>query len=188
MFPATKVDAITHSFANPTDNHCNYIATIPNTIGYPEHKRCLAQVQSFALHGEADFAPQHTDRINPMFVGVEVAGLGIQHNFSSHNSTSSVTNSNILGYANFELRDQKPQAYNYTNQRSIVDDGILCSSPFGKQIRVRFVNLTNNKTLNTNSDDGVLVRGSNSPTDIINNPTHLTLRLLFLDDDDLPMR
>ena len=24
--------------------------------------------------------------------------------------------------------------------------------------------------------------------DIINNPTHLTLRLLFLDDDDLPMR
>ena len=89
---------------------------------------------------------------------------------------------------NFELRDKKPQAYNYTNQRSIVDDGILCSSPFGKQIRVRFVNLTNNKKLNTNSDDGVLVRGSNSPTDIINNPTHLTLRLLFLDDDDLPMR
>ena len=24
--------------------------------------------------------------------------------------------------------------------------------------------------------------------DVVNNPTHLTLRLLFLDDDDLPMR
>ena len=26
------------------------------------------------------------------------------------------------------------------------------------------------------------------PDDISNNPTHITLRLLFLDDDDLPMR
>lgn len=188
MFPATKIQAINHTFDSPTDNHCNYTATIPNTIGYPEHKRCLVQVQSFALHGERDFAAQHLDRINPMFIGVEVEGMGVQHNFSSHNATSSVTNSNIIGYTNFDLRSQNPQAYQYTNTRSIVDDGILCSSPFGKQIRVRFLNLTNKKILNTNSDDGLNVREGESPADIIHNPTHLTLRLLFLDDDELPMR
>jgi hypothetical protein len=80
-------------------------------------------------------------------------------------------------------------AYGFDNHRSILTDGVLCSSPFGKQIRIKLLNLTNKELLNTNSDNGtVLMKETPNSKDIINNPTHLTLRLLFLDDDDLPMR
>ena len=81
-------------------------------------------------------------------------------------------------------------AYGFDNNRSILTDGVLCSSPFGRQIRIKLHNLTNKELLNTNSDNGILLRvpRTSNSKDIINNPTHLTLRLLFLDDDDLPMR
>jgi len=78
-------------------------------------------------------------------------------------------------------------SYGYDNSRSVLDDGVLINSPFGKSVRVRFLNLTTNETLNTNAADD-LGDNRNTTSDIINNPTHVTLRLLFLDDDDIPMR
>ena len=35
-------------------------------------------------------------------------------------------------------------SYGYDNSRTILDDGVLINSPFGKSVRVRFVNLTTN--------------------------------------------
>eukprot|EP01045_Picozoa_sp_COSAG04_P019256 COSAG04_NODE_1855_length_5385_cov_4.796443_2_plen_426_part_00 len=203
LFAATTVDGITHGFPSATDNHCNYTVTIPNTVGYPEHKRCLVQVQSLAFHAEAHFVSNHTTRLNPIYIGVEAEGLGVQQNFSSHTNLSSsnrfngrVSDSNVIGYLNLteqaDFNALRPDytGFVYTNNRSILDDGVLCSSPFGKQLRIKFLNLTNKSILNTNSADGAIVRldEHDDPTDIIHNPTHLTLRLLFLDDDDLPMR
>ena len=192
LFPATKIDVISHGFASSTDNHCNYTVTIPNTIGYPEHKRCLVQVQSLSCHTEALFAPDHTNRLNPVYVGVEVQGLGAQSNFSSHVTLSKdnrfdgkVANSNVVAYLNLTSGDN---ALSYQNNRSILDDGVLCSSPFGKQLRIKLLNLTNKDLLNTNATTATAIRDHTDLTDLINNPTHLTLRLLFLDDDDLPMR
>ena len=204
LFPGTKIDGITHRFANSTDNHCNYTVTIPNTVGYPEHKRCLIQVQSLSCHAEAHIRPDHTKRLNPPYVGVEVEGLAVQNNFSSHVNLSSknrfdgrVSDSSVIGYFNINERNDftatgpvSAFAYCYENNKSILDDSVLCASPFGKQLRIKILNLTSKDFLNTNCDDGVTIRDASesSPTDIINNPTHLTLRILFLDDDDLPMR
>ena len=192
LLPATQIDPSSHGFASSTDNHCNYTVTIPNTIGYPEHKRCLVQVQSLSCHTEALFAPDHTNRLNPVYVGVEVQGLGAQSNFSSHVTLSKdnrfdgkVANSNVVAYLNLTSGDN---ALSYQNNRSILDDGVLCSSPFGKQLRIKLLNLTNKDLLNTNATTATAIRDHTDLTDLINNPTHLTLRLLFLDDDDLPMR
>ena len=192
LFPATKIDVVSHGFASSTDNHCNYTVTIPNTIGYPEHKRCLVQVQSLSCHNEALFVPDHDKRLNPVYVGVEVQGLGAQSNFSSHVTLSkdnrfdgNVADSNVVAYLNLT---NGVNALSYQNNRSILDDGVLCSSPFGKQLRIKLLNLTNKDLLNTNASTATAIRDHTDLTDLINNPTHLTLRLLFLDDDDLPMR
>ena len=60
LFPATRLSAQQDGFDDPNDNHCNYSVTIPNTIGYPEHKRCLVQVQSMSVHSEAYAVPDPT--------------------------------------------------------------------------------------------------------------------------------
>ena len=205
LFPATRLSAQQDGFDDPNDNHCNYSVTIPNTIGYPEHKRCLVQVQSLSVHSEAYAVPDPSKRINPVYVGVEVGGIAVQNNFSSHIESTrfggKVHSSQLVGSFNLEskaLRQASEEhydvsrafAYGFDNNRSILTDGVLCSSPFGRQIRIKLHNLTNKELLNTNSDNGILLRvpRTSNSKDIINNPTHLTLRLLFLDDDDLPMR
>eukprot|EP01047_Picozoa_sp_COSAG01_P007374 COSAG01_NODE_280_length_19520_cov_9.720406_8_plen_132_part_00 len=42
-------------------------------------------------------------------------------------------------------------AYGFKSFRPIVDDGVLISSPFGKGIRVRFVNMSSGQTLASGS-------------------------------------
>jgi hypothetical protein len=118
--------------------------------------------------------------------------LGAQSNFSSHVTLSKdnrfdgdVADSNVVAYLNLT---NGVNALSYQNNRSILDDGVLCSSPFGKQLRIKLLNLTNKDLLNTNASTATAIRDHTDLTDLINNPTHLTLRLLFLDDDDLPMR
>ena len=91
------------------------------------------------------------------------------------------------GQRYIELTGHRALSYGFDNTWSILDDGVLVNTPFGRSIRVRFLNLTDNKILNTNTS-GSLGDNRNAADDIINNPTHLTLRVLFLDDDDLPMR
>eukprot|EP01047_Picozoa_sp_COSAG01_P093617 COSAG01_NODE_24714_length_769_cov_1.659701_2_plen_90_part_00 len=75
-------------------------------------------------------------------------------------------------------------AYGFKSFRPIVDDGVLISSPFGKGIRVRFVNMSSGETLVSASLDGDPTFGGA----LQNNPTHLVLKLLFLDDDEVPNR
>ena len=198
LFPATTMTTTQNGFATAAETHCNYNVTIPNTIGYPEHKRCLIQVQSLSVHGEA-FAVQNSAlRNSPLFVGVEVEGIAVHNNFSSHITTGASRFGGAAGFSQlvgcFNLdtkgaRDGASFGYGFDNHRSILDDGVLCSTPFGRQITIKLHNLTNKQLLNTNCDtaDGPARTVANSK-DIINNPTHLTLRLLFLDDDELPMR
>ena len=82
--------------------------TIPNTIGYPEHKRCLVQVQSLSVHSEAYAAPDPSKRINPVYVGVEVGGIAVQNNFSSHIESTrfggKVHSSQLVGSFNLESK------------------------------------------------------------------------------------
>ena len=185
-------------------DHCNYEVTIPNTIGYPEHKRCLVQVQSLCVYAKNEFLDSNiysmSDRVNPVYVGVLLDGVGGQNVYSTFLSNetteSKVSTTSLVGSFCLDSRGQRswfhtdsnpPLSYGFDNQRSILDDGVLINSPFGKQLRVRLINLSNKKTLNTNT--GEHDETGHAPSDDINeNPTHLTLRILFLDDDDLPDR
>ena len=114
----------------------------------------------------------------------------------------SVGNATIIGYGMLEpiginryvnagndtTRNQRI-AYGFKNYRSIVDDGILCATPFGKVIRVRFVNMSTGETLVSAAiDDGEGGVTEITADAIQNNPTHLVLRMLFIDDDEVPDR
>jgi hypothetical protein len=70
----------------------------------------------------------------------------------------------------------------YTSHRSVVDAGVLTGTPFGKRVRVRLKNLTTGEDLKFNVD------GATVDTEALNMPVHITLRLLFLDDDEIPDR
>ena len=73
---------------------------------------------------------------------------------------------------------QQTMHYYIENQRDILSDGVLASSPFGKRIRIRFLNMTTHNLLSTDqAGDG---------RNVARNPTHLVLRLLLLGDDELP--
>ena len=206
--PTASVTATEHF--PPGQNHCNYEVTIPNTIGYPEHKRCLVQVQSLSLYPGNEFHMMRghgtLKQVTPVQVGVVLEGVGVQNVVATGTgvvSDASIVASCPLGVKGHRYIHQKPVAsgggvdlghrvlsYAYENTRPILTDGVLISSPFGQQMRVKLINLTSNEVLNTTDDELSLTStGSrNSLDDVINNPTHLTLKLLFLDDDDLPMR
>ena len=171
------------------EDHCNYTTSIPNIIGYPEHKRCLLQVQALSLRPSAmsadilDLNAEKQTPQLPLTFGVFLEGSGIQNVFSTVRSSTEIHSEQLAGIcpvvAIFNNSIDGLVSYHYTNNQSIVDNGVLTSSPFGRELRVRIVNLTSHS-----SDDAE----DNSLASFKNNPTHLTLRLLFLDDDDLPMR
>lgn len=202
-------------FRNTSDSHVNYGVTIPNIIGFPEHKRCLCQVQSAWFYGVDSLLDPNaaTDfggfQQTPPLIGVELMGVNPQNVFSSNvggqrsrqtateATAPKVSNSMMVGYGLLEpiginryvnsghdtSRNQRV-AYGFKSFRPIVDDGVLISSPFGKGIRVRFVNMSSGETLVSGS-----LEGDASYNDAIqNNPTHLVMKLLFLDDDEVPNR
>ena len=70
----------------------------------------------------------------------------------------------------------------YTSNRPVVDDGVLIGTPFGKRVSVRLINLTTNEDLKFDVD------GSTLDNEASNMPVHISLRVLFLDDDVIPDR
>lgn len=207
------------SLTNTGDTHVNFAVPIPNIIGYPEHKRCLLQVQQAWFYAGDQFSllSKHgstgSDQQTPPLVGVEILGVGPHNSFSTNVGRSQrqlvtdetahptgMGHATLVGYGMIEpigiqryvgagndtSRNQRI-AYGFKNFRSILDDGVLCASPFGSVIRVRFVNMSTGETLASGTvNDG-------DATDITvltiqENPTHLVLRLLFIDDDEVPMR
>ena len=179
-------------------SHADYEVHIPNIIGYPEHKRCLIQVQSVSMFPTDEFGSAHIsqstrpdklNQVSPVYVGVELGGVGPQNMFSTR--SGALANEAFVGMFCLDAKGvnrESVMSYGFDNSRAILDDGVLCSSPFGKSVRVMFTNLTSKQALNTNVDESGAGRAETEPESLINNPTHLTLRLLFLDDDDLPMR
>ena len=200
-------------FAN--ESHTNFNVPIPNIIGFPEHKRCLIQVQSayFYAQDEMDLATDTGAGMTttPPLIGVEIKGLAPQNTFSTFvgrlpdnlaagaHRQAGVGTSAMIGYgmltpigfkrsvnAGNDTSVNQRLAYGFNSHNSITEEGVLVSSPFGKSINVRFVNMTTGETLKSDTpgfDDEAL-----SAVAIENNPTHLVLKLLFLDDDELPMR
>ena len=187
-----------------TDSHVNFEVTIPNIIGYPEHKRCLLQVVSATFYSNADekFGDQPdaqfqigTSRQSPVMVGVRIQGLGVDKSFTTSNGASrggmirgDTNYCEIVGYGPVKTTsyqglsgvNQSAQTMHYyiENQRDILSDGVLTSSPFGKRLRIQYLNMTTHSLLETDT----IGSGKN----VARNPTHLVLRLLVLGDDEIP--
>ena len=131
-----------NGFGDPGQNHCNYLVNIPNIVGYPEHKRCLIQVQSLSVHGDNDFKPNPDNPLNPVYVGVKLDGVAVQSCFSTSGRVSNdkkfggvVSDSGLIGQFTLDARGLDTRVnlgYGFDNPRSILDDGVLASSPFGK--------------------------------------------------------
>ena len=142
----------------------------------------------------------------PVVVGIEIGGVGVQKAISTSkgfrqvggNSSGTLAQSDYIAIAPLEANSTgettkaKRLSYGWTNQKPITTDGVLINSPFGQTLNLRYVNLTTHNTLDTRTDDGgvsLAGGGDERPKDTIsNNPTHLVLKLLFLDDDEVPMR
>ena len=60
----------------------------------------------------------------------------------------------------------------------------MIGTPFGKRLRVKLKNLTTNDLLVIKPKE----EGGDASDEPKNNPVHITLRLLFLDDDEVPDR
>ena len=169
------------------EHHQNYTCFIPNSIGYPEHKRCLVQVQECWLSSPTGL--NNWVRQQPPLLGVELSGVAAKNVFTmSVGGRAGVaeSNGNLIGVGIVELfshpvfqntgdvgvqsvNDNRKVSIGWRNTRSILDDGVLINTPFGRHINVKLVNMGNNKVF-------------------ANTPSHVVLRLVFLDDDELPGR
>ena len=204
---STKITRIRKEFG--AANHCDYHVNIPNIVGYPEHKRCLVQVLQASFYGKALFSENNAlvgDQTLPVMVGVEMTSVAPQNSFSSGvgrsltgHEAATFGNTTMIGYgilqpfgshvqsgsggASVTDRVNQRLAYGFSSSRGILDEGVLVSSPFGSQVKVRFVNLTTHETLQTEQTGTIATDFDN----IQRNPTHLILRFLFLDDDEIPM-
>ena len=178
---------------SPGESNVNFNVNIPNYIGYPEHSRCLAQVLSVGTqpHTSIDASNNATadTQTRPMLVGLELEGVPVHNSYTNNLGYNPLDLTPSSGVNTSQLISVFPlQKFNatrhYTSSRSILDDGVLIGSPFGKRIRVRLKNMT------TNADVVMRPREDNGDGDneIKNNPVHIVLRLLFIDDDEIPDR
>lgn len=149
----------------PSVSHVDYTVTIPNAIGYPEHKRCLISVQECWLNG-TDLLNSWSSHLPPM-VGIELIGLGGHNVYSTSNGNwsepSGVMNKGTLvGFgmltpigsgdhvhraSTWFVGDHHSSNYattttvGFRNERDITQDGVLVGSPFGRSVRVRIINM-----------------------------------------------
>ena len=173
-------------------SNVDFFVDIPNYIGYPEHKRCLVQLQNVTvmpkttLDGGNDMTVDTQTR--PLLCGLELEGVPVHNSYTNtigfdplHFVSGNINTSQLVCV--FPLQKFNATRH-YTSNRSITDDGVLIGTPFGKRLRVKIKNMTTNEPLvvqpkNNNGD---------ANDEVKNNPVHVTLRLLFLDDDEIPDR
>ena len=184
-------------FFYDNSNNSSFDVTIPNIIGYPEWNRCLMQVMSVTTSDidPSDAAMDNDKSVKPVICGVELSGIAVHNSFSNtigfHNinfTNGEFAESQLVGVVPLESLPggNGTVGRSYVSSRSILDDGVLTSSPFGKRIRVRLKNMTTgddlvmqpNPVVAANLEDG----------EVRDNPVHIVLRLLFLDSDEVPDR
>jgi hypothetical protein len=176
-------------FASGQSN-VDFFVNIPNYNGYPEHKRCLVQVLNVTTMPKATAASDMTadTQTQPLLCSLELEGVPVHSCYTNTigydplNFTTGTTNTSQL-ISVFPMQKFSATRH-YTSNRSILDDGVLIGTPFGKRLRVKLKNMTTN--------DLLVVRpktdGGDASDEPKNNPVHITLRLLFLDDDEVPDR
>ena len=173
-------------------SNVDFFVDIPNYNGYPEHKRCLIQLQNVTTMPKATTEDGNDMTVDtqtrPLLCGLEIEGVPVHSSFTNtigydpFNFIAGTTNTSQL-ISVFPLQKFNATRH-YTSSRSILDDGVLIGTPFGKRLRVRIKNMTTNDVLVMRPK----AAGGDAVDEPKNNPLHISLRVLFLDDDVIPDR
>ena len=171
-------------------SNVDFFVNIPNYNGYPEHKRCLVQVLNVTTMPKATAASDMTadTQTQPLLCSLELEGVPVHSSYTNTigydplNFNAGTTNTSQL-ISVFPMQKFSATRH-YTSNRSILDDGVLIGTPFGKRLRVKLKNMTTNDLLVIRPK----TEGCDASDEPKNNPVHIVLRLLFLDDDEVPDR
>ena len=174
----------------PGQSNVDFFADIPNYNGYPEHKRCLVQVLNVTTMPKATAASDMAadTQTQPLLCSLELEGVPVHSSYTNTigydplNFNAGTTNTSQL-ISVFPMQKFSATRH-YTSNRSILDDGVLIGTPFGKRLRVKLKNMTTNDLLVIRPK----TEGGDASDEPKNNPVHIVLRLLFLDDDEVPDR
>jgi hypothetical protein len=115
----------------------------------------------------------------PMTVAVTINNIGVQNVYTSTKDGVAAPRP-VVGVGMLISKSMMEGQWGFQNDAPVGGSGVLCNSPFGKSVEVDLVNLTTNTTLTTNDADW--------RQRIENNPNHLVLKMLFLDEDEVPDR
>ena len=113
-------------------SNVDFFVDIPNYIGYPEHKRCLVQLQNVTVmpkltveNGNDMTADTQT---RPLLCGLELEGVAVHNSYTNtigfdplHFVPGSINTSQLVSV--FPLQKFNATRH-YTTNRSITDDGV----------------------------------------------------------------
>ena len=166
-----------------TESHADFFVNIPNSMGFTHKTRCLYRVES--VSGVVSTANEPARQIGSL--GVRITGMYPRNVFKNGHDDL------CLGVVHFHssddgaLRDfpgpwtaQETANGVYLGVGDIINDGVLCQSPFGKHLRVEVYELSSGTRL---SPIGYAAYGKQSH--LAENDLTVKLRLLFLDENDL---
>ena len=166
-----------------TESHADFFVNIPNSMGFTHKTRCLCRVES--VSGVVSTANEPARQIGSL--GVRITGMYPRNVFKNGHDDL------CLGVVHFHssddgaLRDfpgpwtaQETANGVYLGVGDIINDGVLCQSPFGKRLRVEVYELSTGTRL---SPIGYAAYGKQSH--LADNDLTVKLRLLFLDENDL---
>ena len=167
------------------DSHADFFVNIPNSMGFTHKTRCLCRVES--VNGTVSTGNKPDQQIGSL--GVRITGMYPRNVFKNGHDDL------CLGVVHFHssddggLRDfdadvatagQTDANGVYLGVGDIINDGVLCQSPFGKRLRVEVYELSSGKRL---SPPAYNAYGKETP--LAAHDLTVKLRLLFLDENDL---
>eukprot|EP01051_Picozoa_sp_SAG22_P007597 SAG22_NODE_540_length_9301_cov_422.312758_5_plen_284_part_00 len=136
------------------DERLTLDVTIPNIDNFPHKSRCIAMVDTLA------FATYDNDNLNVKtrnlmaedfpelwscpVVGVSIDGIGVMNSYGNKTNQNSIIGLCPL-HTEKSLSTEHSDGISYVfrNTGSIHTCGVLCQSPFGKSLRVQFVDCSN---------------------------------------------
>ena len=166
-----------------TESHADFFVNIPNSMGFTHKTRCLCRVES--VNGTVSTGNTPGQQVGSL--GVRITGMYPRNVFKNGHDDL------CLGVVHFHssddgaLRDfpgpwtaQETANGVYLGVGDIINDGVLCQSPFGKRLRVEVYELSTGTRLSPPSYNAY---GKETP--LADNDLTVKLRLLFLDENDL---
>ena len=142
-----------------TDGGLEFDVTIPNVDNFPHKTRCMVMIDTLTISvidddntdnvNRNNFAENYPELFSLPTVGVSMEGIGVMNSYDNINNQNS-----IVGYcplSSVKVLSEKyarSMSFVYQNSGNIHTCGVLCQSPLGKSVRMRFHDLTIPQSVN----------------------------------------